>query len=163
MNLKNITHSKNITKILFGLGAFIVVLFVFQAGIEIGYRKASFSYGFGDNYHRIFGEPERGFMMREGMMRGGFLETNGATGKIVKISLPTLVVSGLDNVEKVVLIKNDTEVRQFRNDIKASDLKVNDIVVVLGSPNTSSQIEAKLIRVMPTSTGFIMGGGRGSW
>ena len=33
--------------------------------------------------------------------------------------------------------------------IKELNLKVDDFTVILGSPNESSQIEAKLIRVLP--------------
>ncbi len=35
------------------------------------------------------------------------------------------------------------------NDIKASDLKVDDSIMVIGSPNDKSEIEARLIRVLP--------------
>jgi len=74
---------------------------------------------------------------------------HGAVGRIIKVSLPTMVVSGPDNLEKVVMIKDDTIVRQFRSDLKPGDLKIDQNVVVVGSPNEDGQIEAKLIRLMP--------------
>ncbi|MFA6897827.1 MAG: hypothetical protein WC250_00240, partial [Candidatus Paceibacterota bacterium] len=99
---------------------------------------------FGERGGRSFGMP---------MMRGGFFEAHGATGKIVSIKLPTLVVASPDSVEKVVLVGDNTEIRRFRDVIKAIDLKVDDVVVVVGSPNDSSQIEARLIRVLPPPPG----------
>ena len=58
---------------------------------------------------------------------------------------------GWDNVEKSVLITDDTEIREFRNLIKPEDLKVNDLVIVIGSPNNTGEIQAKLIRLMPAN------------
>lgn len=156
MNYKNLLQKTVSTKTVWVAGgALIVALLIFQAGIFVGYHKASFSYGSGDNFHRMFGSPERhGMMEREGMMGsnfGGFTSAYGTTGTIVKISLPTIVVAGTDKVEKVVVVNEKTILRLFRNDIAPADLKVGYNVIVVGAPNSSSQIEAKLIRVLPTN------------
>lgn len=156
MNYKNFLQTKLSRKTLYIIGALVVALFIFQAGIAIGYRKASFSYRSGDNFHRIFGSPERKGMM--GMMdirggldpRGEFTSGYGANGTIVKIDLPTIIVAGVDKVEKIITTDSKTIVRSFRNDIKPTDLKVGDSVIIIGAPNTSAQIEAKLIRVLPS-------------
>ena len=37
----------------------------------------------------------------------------------------------------------------MRDEIKISDLKIGDFIVVIGSPNTDGQVEAKFIRLMP--------------
>lgn len=156
MDYKNFLQSKLSTKILCGVGVFVVALLIFQAGIFVGYRKASFSYGSGDNFHRMFGAPERrGMMDREGMFgfsRGEFTSAYGTTGTIVKINLPTIIVAGTDKVEKVVVVNEKTIVRHLREDFKGVDLKVGDSIVVIGSPNASAQIEAKFIRVLPVVT-----------
>lgn len=156
MNYKNLLQKDVPTKtVLVAFGALIVALLIFQAGIFVGYRKASFSYGSGDNFHRMFGAPERhGMMDRDGMrgiMGGEFTSAYGTTGTIVKINLPTIIVAGTDKVEKVVVVNEKTILRQFRNDVKNEDLKVGDSVVVIGSPNDKAQIEARLIRVLPAS------------
>ncbi len=52
-------------------------------------------------------------------------------------------------MEKIILVKDDTEIRELRNALKIDDLKINDYVVVIGEPNDSGQIEAKFIRIMP--------------
>ena len=70
-------------------------------------------------------------------------------GKIIKIELPTIIVMDKDNTEKVVLIKDDTKIQNKKQDIKNLDLKVDDFIVVIGSPDDQGQIEAKFIRLMP--------------
>ena len=157
----NYTHYKNLLQktastktVLIAIGALIAALLIFQAGIFVGYRKASFSYGAGDNFHHLFGEPDHREMMGFGGMPPipgeEFTSAYGTTGTIVKISLPTIVVAGTDKVEKVVVLDENTILRHFRDDIKNADLKVGDMVVVIGDPSSSSsQIEARLIRVLP--------------
>jgi hypothetical protein len=54
-----------------------------------------------------------------------------------------------DNTEKVVLIKDDTQIQKMMISVKASGLSVDDFVVVIGDPNNQGQIEAKFIRIMP--------------
>ena len=146
-DIKEFTRSKTFRRILISVGVFICTLIIFQAGMFIGFRKASFSYRFGDNYYRAFGDrgPKP---FRESMM-GAFIESNGAMGKIISINLPTFVLLGPDNIEKVILIKNDTLIRHLDASATSSDLKVDDFVVAFGSPNENSEIEAKLVRVIP--------------
>ncbi|MCX6712101.1 MAG: hypothetical protein NT041_00225, partial [Candidatus Vogelbacteria bacterium] len=75
---------------------------------------------------------------------------HGAAGKIIKINLPTMVVLGSDNLEKVIKVDDGTLVRSFRDTIKVSDLKVGDAIVAIGGDdNDDSQIEVKLIRLLP--------------
>ena len=146
-NLKEFTQSKSFRGILAGIGIAIVALLIFQAGMFVGFRKASFSYRFGDNYYRAFGD--RGPKPFQGQPRDGFIEGHGAVGKIASIKLPTFVVTDPDDVEKVIAINEDTVIRRFDTTISADELKVNDFTVILGSPNDNSQIEAKLIRILP--------------
>jgi ABC-type branched-subunit amino acid transport system ATPase component len=85
-----------------------------------------------------------------------FISGSGVVGSIIKIDpsvnseQATLTIQDeRDNTEKTVLIAKDTIIRQFQNAIELADLKVTDHVVVVGSPNSSGQIEAKLVRVVP--------------
>lgn len=154
--IKDFAHTKTFTGILLAIGALIVILIIFQAGVFVGYKRAQFSGRFGDNYRQAFGESREGNGpgMMGGFFGGNLLNDHGAVGKIIKVSLPTIVVIGPDNIERVVLIDNNTQIVQFRQQIQPSDLKVDDSIVVIGEPNNSSQIEAKLIRVMPTPMNF---------
>lgn len=146
-NLKEFAQSKSFQGILVGIGIAIVVLLIFQAGMFMGYRKAAFAYRFGDNYYRAFGD--RGPRPFQVPVRGGFIEAHGAVGKVVSVNLPTFIVMGPDNVEKVILIMDDSIVRRSDTEILPSDIKVDDFTVVLGTPNDNSQVEAKLIRILP--------------
>lgn len=148
-SLKKYMESPSMRKVLCILGVVIASLLVFQAGVFVGYRKARFAYRLGDNYYRTFGGPHH--KMNDRFDPKAFFDAHGAAGKVVDITLPTMVIAGPDNVEKVVLIKNDTTVRHFRDTVNAKDLKQGDFVVVFGSPNDQSQIEARLIRIMPSS------------
>lgn len=126
----------------------IGLLLIFQAGMVVGFHKAEFSFHYGDNYYRTFGSPQNGYM--RGMMQNrGFTNAYGTVGKIISIDLPTIVVAGQDGIEKVVIIGDNTSIQKFRETIKATDLKVDDLVVVIGNPNTEGKIEAKFIRLTP--------------
>ena len=67
----------------------------------------------------------------------------------MSLNLPTFVVTGPDEIEKVIVVGDDTRIRRFDATIPATDLKVGDFTVILGSPNENSQIESKLIRILP--------------
>ena len=145
-NIKKILESKVAVRILYGIGIFIVAMLIFSAGITVGFNKASFGHAWGENYERNFG------MMPNRLMFGGdnFPNAHGAIGKIIKIELPTIIVQDRDNTEKVILIKNDTQIQKLKENITINDLKMDDFIVVIGTPNEQGQIEAKLIRIMPT-------------
>ncbi|MFA5062177.1 MAG: hypothetical protein WC526_03450 [Patescibacteria group bacterium] len=133
--------------IVIGLGALIIVLVIFWAGIMVGSREARFSYQWGANYHHLFGPPP-------GPLLGGgadFMNPNSAAGTIIKVSTSTLLIKGDDNTEKSVVISNGTLIRSLQNTLSPSDLKVDDQVVILGEPSSTGQIEAKFIRVFPQS------------
>jgi hypothetical protein len=150
--IKKILESKVLVGVLYGIGIAIVALLIFSAGLSVGFHKASFGRDWGDNYYKNFGMGGRGGPMGE-MGKNGpmnfFPNAHGVNGKIIKIELPTIIVSDRDNTEKVVLIKDDTKIQKIRENITTTDLKVDDFVVVIGSPNDKGQIEAKFIRIMP--------------
>lgn len=132
------------------LGALIVLLFVFKAGVFVGYKKAEFSYRWSENYHRNFAGPRGGFLQdfRRGFgNRGDFINAHGIFGSVIKIDGNTVIVKGQDDIERIILVSGTTVIKKGRETIKISDLKVDDSIVIIGSPNEEGQIEAKLIRV----------------
>jgi len=144
-DLKKVLESKVAVKILYGIGIVIVAMLIFSAGITVGFHKASFGRAWGENYERNFGMmPNRPIFGQD-----NFPNANGAVGKIIKIELPNIIVQDKDNTEKVVTIKTDTNIQKERDNIKTTDLKIDDFIVVIGTPNEQGQIEAKFIRVMP--------------
>lgn len=146
MNIKEVFESKTFRGILYGIGLTLGILVVFQLGVMVGYQKASFSYRFGQKYYNAFYGTPRPMM---GMERREFDPSHGSAGKIVKISLPTLVIASPEGEEKVVRLNQETALRKFKETIGQNDLREGDFIVVLGSPNQDSEIEAKLIRIMP--------------
>lgn len=153
MNIHSLVDFLTSKKVLMSIGGIIVALVVFQAGVFVGYRKATFSHRTGDAYFQVFGRPQHGFMM--GMpMDNDFTNGHGAAGKIIKLDLPTFVVSGPDGVEKTIRIKSDTLIRRFRDEIKANDLALDDFTITLGAPNAAGEVEAKFIRILPPPPSF---------
>lgn len=159
---------KNIIKIiLISLGVFILVLAIFGFGMFVGYRKARFSYLWGENYHNLFGMPKGvpslgpeigpGKMMPPGGPRGfireargeDFINPNSVVGSVVKFDTNTLYILGNDNVEKSIFIAKDIIIRKGHDTLQLFDLKLDDKVIILGSPSSTGQIEAKFIRIMP--------------
>ncbi len=149
---KDFLQSKGFRRLLFGIGVFVVALLIFQCGMIVGFHKASFSYRMGDNYYRAFG-TEKGFTdkypIQMEVMRGNFPDSHGAVGQIITVDLPTIVIEDTHNIEKAILVTEKTTIKKFKETLKKSDLKVDDYVTIIGSPNDKSEIEAKLIRILP--------------
>jgi len=150
MDFKKFYKSKYTAQAIRLAGILALALFVFQAGIYVGYRKASYSYQWGDNYYRTFGERKGGL---SGQMPGFEMmdptNAHGITGKILNIDLPKMMIVDRDNIEKTVIFTDSTNVRKFRDVISPTDLVVGDIIIVIGDPDTEGTIQAKLVRIMP--------------
>ena len=157
IKIKKFLDSKVFKTFVYVFGLILLASLVFQAGMIAGYRKASFSKDWKDNYNKNFGAPRRGPL---GMSPEDLPNAHGAIGRVIKKELPTIIVSDKDNLEKVVLIKNDTKIRQMKEDLKIDDLKIDDFVVVIGTPNKDGQVEAKLIRIMPLPGDDMIKGGK---
>jgi len=152
MDLKNISESKTARDIIIIIGIVIIVLGILFVGINIGERRARFAGNYGNNFERNFLGSKSGMTgMMERYFGGTMPGAHGSTGEILSVNLPQIIVSGQDNLEKTVLISTSTVIRQFRENMQSSDLKAGDFVVILGDPNDQGQIDAKLIRIMPSS------------
>jgi hypothetical protein len=147
MDYNKIIKSSNFKIITISIIELIVLLMVFRLGMFVGFRKAGFSYEWGDNYHRNFAGPRGGF--GGDMMGNDFIEANGTFGQILKIDGQSIVVKGGNDVEKVIEIASSTPIKKFKDTVKITDLKIGDNIVVIGEPNSAGQIVANLIRVMP--------------
>lgn len=148
MDINKIFQSKIFQGIIFGIAVLAVLLFVFKVGMAVGIKKADFSCRWSDNYHQNFGGPRGGFW--GGFNDKDFLESNGTVGQIIKIEGETLVVRGRGDVEKIIVTNNDTIIKRLQDTIKVSDLKLDENIITIGESNETGQIEAKLIRVMPS-------------
>ena len=144
INIKEGIQSKTFKGVIIGIVIVLVLAVVFQAGMFLGLKKAEFSGRLGENYNRIFGE-QRGPAMPFDNISGG----HGAVGPVIRVSTSTLIVAEQNNIEKIVLMSDQTLVRKFRDDIKPSGINVGDFVSVLGEANNQGEIDARFIRVMP--------------
>lgn len=138
-------QSKTLQVVLIVLGVLIILLFVFKLGVLVGFKKASYSYRWGENYHRNFAGPRHGFF--RSFTDKDYINAHGTFGSIMQINGDTLVVRGRDDIEKTVLLSDETVIKRYRKRIKLTELAVDDRVVIIGSPDGGGQIQAKLIRV----------------
>jgi len=148
MNFNKFFQSKTFKAILGGMIGIIIFLFIFGLGMVVGIKKAKFSYKWGENYHKNFAGPKGGFF--NDFAGKDFIEANGVFGQIIKINDSEIIVEGRNKIEKVILAKDDTIIKSFQKTVKLADLKVDDFIVIIGEPNDAGQIEAKLIRIMPS-------------
>ena len=155
MDISKLGKSRILKWAIIGLAELALVAVVFRAGMIVGFSKANFSFRWGENYHELFGGPRGGMM-------GGAFGPNGpigqfgkdefspghnVIGEILNITSSTIFVKGVDNVEKSIKVLNDTVIIKRRTNQKIEDLKIGDNIIVIGSPSTTGQIEAKFIRV----------------
>jgi hypothetical protein len=135
--------------VIIGLVAFAVIVLIFGAGIVVGGMTAKFSYRWAESYHKNFAGPQGGFFgdwRKMPPMPGEFIEGHGAFGKIIEIEDSSFVVEGRDDVEKIIIMGEDTIIKREMETVE-DGLKLDEYVVIIGSPNEQGQIEAKLIRI----------------
>ncbi|MCX6718310.1 MAG: hypothetical protein NTY81_01760 [Candidatus Staskawiczbacteria bacterium] len=148
--MKDILESKLFKIIILSIAGLIILGFVFSLGVFIGTKRAEFSFKWASQYHNNFAGPAGGFL-GNAMMNEQFTEGNGVFGQIIKINGQTLTIKGADNVEKNILVGTQTTIVYQRKNIKLSELTINENVVVIGDPDNNGQIQAELIRVLPTA------------
>lgn len=136
--------SNTLVKVLAALGVLIVAMFIFEAGIVVGFHKASFAYHWEENYEHNFGSSG-------GPLMPGRTAPNphGTEGKIVSISLPTFVVAGQNENERTIMVDDDTIIRDGAKSVGTDDLSVGKYVVVIGAPGDDGVVAAGFVRVMP--------------
>ncbi len=140
----------NTTRIVLSVIAGLLVLcIVFSFGMFVGFKKANFSYRWGENYSRNFGGPRYGMMNGPigGMMGSDYIQAFGTTGKVIKIDGKNIIVKTTDNAEKAIVVSDTTSLISQRSKIQLTDVKVDDTIVAIGEPNENGQIVAKLVRV----------------
>jgi hypothetical protein len=137
---------KKWTWLVIGIAAeLILLIFVFRTGMMVGTRRAEFNMHWGENYGRFFGEPRRGFFPE--FMGGGMMNAFGNSGTVLKLQDNVIVMKGSDGNERTVSVSSSTDMRKGRQDIKISDIKIGEPIVVIGEPGENGQIEARFLRV----------------
>lgn len=152
-NMNDLIKSNNFKIASIVVGGIILVFLIFSAGVSVGIHKARFSGRFADNYERNFMGPERGMMggpdnFMRGMEGRDFRNAHGIGGEIISIADNNLVVKDLDNRENTITVGDKTIIKRGRDDIKITDLKSGDKIIVMGRPGDNGTINADLIRVL---------------
>lgn len=167
INLKNFFHAKTFKVIFVCILAIIILISIFAAGELIGFKKAEFSYRWNNNYEKNFIGSRSGFGGPMGEMMGtpfdlrskNLMGSYGTFGIVIKINnsspTPSILVQDQNKTEKIIVITKNTTINKFRDVITVENINVNDRVVIIGSPDNFGQIEAKLIRVMPSGSSFV--------
>ncbi|OGI24901.1 MAG: hypothetical protein A3J76_05465 [Candidatus Moranbacteria bacterium RBG_13_45_13] len=143
-------------------GFFFVVFVSFAGGVLVGLKKARFSYKWGENYERNFvGGPFQGpigGMMGPGprdMMRGfegrGFRNAHGIAGTIISVTDNKIVIKDRDGQENTISVSEKTLIKRGQDTISINDLKNDDRIVVMGSPDDNGVVNADLVRVFSAS------------
>ena len=147
MDIREFIKKKSVLSALIAITALFCLLAIFEAGVFVGFHKARFSERMGNNYfYRTFGAPQGG--MHGGVFEEELPNAYGAAGKIVSVSLPTFIVDDR-GVEKVIVIRGDTQIKRFHDTATSSDIAADDFAVIIGQPDEKAQIQAKLIRLLP--------------
>ncbi len=143
------------------VGEILLIFLVFASGVAVGLKKAHFSYRFGENYERNFMGSR--LDMKEGKKPGFFGKTppdfmretegrdfrnaHGTAGTIISISDTNIIIKDRDGKENTVTVTDKTLIKSRRDDLRISDLKTGDEIVVMGSPAENGTVNASLIRV----------------
>lgn len=120
------------------LAELILLLAVFRVGVLVGFRKASFSFGWGS---------------RHGGWQGGFggdnyINGTGTVGTVASVGTSTLTVQGPNSMQKSFIVTPKTAIRKNGLAVQLSQLQVNDQVMILGTPSSTGEITASLIRAV---------------
>ncbi|MGC9602928.1 MAG: hypothetical protein ABSF47_00435 [Minisyncoccia bacterium] len=145
--LDNVLRSRWLRISVFTLLALIILLAVFWFGMVIGEKRADFKNNWGQNYGRFFGEPRHGFFGE--LPSGGPGNPFGNAGTVLSVQGDTIVTKSSDNSEKTILVTSSTVIREQSEAEALSEIKPGDLIVAIGAPNASGQIEASFIRIFP--------------
>ena len=147
MTFKEFFASRAFTIILSALIALAALLLMFRIGMMVGHQRASASFTWGQDYHRVFGGPSQGFF--GGMVDQDDVKMHGVFGTILKNENQTITVEAEDRTERSVIVNGQTIIRQQRANATLQDLIPHLQIVVIGSPDANGQITARLIRIIP--------------
>ena len=145
MKFKEFTQSKHFTHIIMIIGGVLIALVVFQAGVFVGFRSASFSIRWHGSRNDDVSGPNSIFAPF-GRDKDD-MNPHGAIGEIISIKLPSIMVKGPSGDEEVITIASSTSIRLNRDNLSPTNLKIGQHIVTIGSPDDNGQINATFIRV----------------
>ena len=138
-HLKTIFQSKTFLIVTYVILAIVVGAAIFAAGMSEGLHRAQYGENWRNHYLENFGPTH-----------GTPPQPHGAIGKILSVQLPLITIEDPLNIEKTIVITSDTKIKNVSTFIPQTQLTPNEFVVVIGDPNTSGQIQARFIRIIPS-------------
>jgi hypothetical protein len=156
MTTSEIIQSRKFKIAAIAVGAFLVIIVSFAMGVFVGFHKARYSFEWGKNYERNFVGGgmmggERGGRGQGGGMMGfegrNFRNAHGLSGTIISITDNNIIVKDQDGKENTVTVTDQTLIKSQQANLKITDLKNNDQIVVMGKPDNNGVVSADLIRV----------------
>ncbi len=148
--IKSAFQSATTKKILAIIFILIVVIFVFNVGEEFGYHKAEVMEQMSSGYGHTFAPHDMRHNGPFGYLSDDQTGTHGVAGKVVSMTENKILVADNEGIEKTVLTDSNTIIRKQRDTITEAEIKPDDFVIVIGTPNNSGQITAKIIRIVPS-------------
>jgi hypothetical protein len=127
------------------LAELIILIGIFSLGVNVGLKKAGFTYAWSQNYSKNFGGQ---FNPIPAPPDSQFFNAHGLDGTILTLDKNSIIIKDEDSNEKTVTVSAQTTIRQNFQNIKFTGLKTGEEIVVIGDPNPQGQINAKLIRVL---------------
>jgi len=147
-SLARFARSRLFAGIIIGVAIMFILVCVFEAGVAVGYHEATFSSHWGQNYELNFGGA--GMPGAIGLPDGHEPQPHGTTGEIISATGSNIVVQNDSRQEQKVIITSSTIIRNQENTVSASSLTVGTYVVVVGNPDDQGNIDANLIRIIPS-------------
>ncbi len=124
----------------------VCAVIIFAAGVFTGLEKARFSLRWDENYPVNFvGKSRMPFGMPQDK---NFMNAHGSAGNIIRFDSDGVIIKDRAGDEKNILVDNKTVIKNDSRDLKISDLRLNDYIVVIGTPNDSGEVQAKFIRIL---------------
>ncbi len=148
--LENIVSSKKVRLAIGVIGALVLALLIFHAGVVFGSHRNSFG---GPS-----GRPSMGRGFRPPFLPGsfelphGFIpNTHGAVGAITAITPPTFTMETREGTSKTIFVSTSTMIRSMRG-ADTTAFAIGNKIIVIGEPDSQGRIDATLIRVLSATS-----------
>ena len=137
------SHKMRATIAVFGF--LFLGFLIFHAGVEIGEHRSAFGPRDAD---RDFRHP----LLPPGVSLPHEFAPNdhGAVGTVTSVALPTLTIQTPDGTSQTILVSSSTVVRNMGSP-NSESFSVGDNIVVLGEPDAQNRIDAKFVRIIPST------------
>jgi hypothetical protein len=142
-NNKVLPQKPNYRKIALIVSGAILIILIFGSGIVLG------KYITKPN-RQLVSEGQIGENLVKGQGQKGMQKNKkrGLLGDVIKTEADKITIKGADGQEKAVITNDQTKIKKQGSDIKITDIKTGDRIMVVGKPNDQGVITAKMIKVM---------------